>query len=192
MGFDEINYDYVRFPDNAPADYADFIFSEPVDPVNNQEAMYEVIAGFAEEAHKAVNNAGAYVSLDVFGRAVLAPARPVSQDIERLAEHADYVMPMVYPSLWWGGAFGLDVPVAQPYETIKGSVEAAIPQFEGRYAVQRPWLQDHTDPWAPVVIKYGPAEVRAQIDAVSDVDPQMGWALYNSANVYTDAALRPE
>jgi hypothetical protein len=192
MGFDEINYDYVRFPDNPASDYDDFRFSEPVHPINNPDGMYNAILGFMEEAHAAVNAAGAFMSVDVFGRVVIKPSLPIAQDIERMADHADFVMPMIYPSLWWGGYAEIDVPVAEPYRTIKAALLDGMPKYENKHAKMRPWLQDHTDPWAPVVVDYGPAEVRAQIDATRDVDPSMGWILYNSANVYTEEALKPE
>jgi hypothetical protein len=193
MGFDEVNYDYIRFPDNPVSDYDDFQFSDPtVHPEKNPEAMFQTIIGFMDAAHDAVNAAGAFMSVDVFGRVVIARSLPISQDIATMTDHADYVMPMIYPSLWWSGYASIDLPVAEPYATIKAALLDGQPKYEGKYGKLRPWLQDHTDPWAPVVVEYGPAEVRAQIQAAADVDPRMGWILYNSANVYTEEALKPE
>ena len=112
-----------------------------------------------------------------------------------MGDHTDYVMPMPYPSLWWGGFENIAVPVEQPYETLKLAVRKGGEQMADTYALQRPWLQDHTDPWAPVVVVYGPAEVRAQIDATEEQpEAAAGWILYDSANRYVGAfggAVRP-
>lgn len=195
LGFDEVNFDYIRFSDWY-GDLSGFSkaleFSKPIDPKTDPDGMYNTITGFMEKAHRAVNGSGAYMSVDVFGRVVLGPSLPIAQDITRMSPHTDYISPMPYPSLWWSGYLGFDVPAQHPYEVILESLKSSEPFFEGGYAQLRPWLQDHTDPWQAVVVEYGPEEVRAQIDATYDYDPRVGWMLYNSANVYTDAALKPE
>lgn len=195
MGFDEINFDYIRYPDwyGELSEYAQRLeFSQPTDPVNNQEAMYQNLADFMEYSHRQINGAGAFFSVDLFGRALVAPARIVSQNIELMAPHADYICPMPYPSLWWTGYLGFENPTAHPYEVIYESLKTGQEFVEGKYAVLRPWLQDHTDPWQGWrVVEYGPAEVRAQIDATEDFGKTSGWMLYDSANTYTEAALKP-
>ncbi len=195
FGFDEINFDYIRFPDiQDKASMATKLrFSQEVDPINNPDAMYGVITAFAEEAHRAVNDAGAYMSVDLFGRVVLGRSLTIAQDIERLAPVSDYICPMPYPSLWWPGYLDFDNPTAHPYEVILGSLKSAAPFLEGKRALLRPWLQDHTDPWqGSRVVEYGPREVRAQIDATEQSGTSAGWMLYDSANTYTEGALKPE
>lgn len=197
LGFDEINYDYIRYPDwyGDLSEYNEALeFSEPTDPVNDPDAMFDNIVNFMKMAHEQMNGAGAFFSIDVFGRVVVAPSMPIGQDIERMAPHADYIAPMPYPSLWWPGFLGLDNPTAHPYEVMLGSIESGDPFFqgEGKRALQRPWLQDHTDPWQGArVVEYGPEEVRAQIRAAEDSGMVAGWMLYDSANTYTEGALRP-
>jgi hypothetical protein len=198
MGFDEVNYDYIRFPDWF-GDKASFtetlLFSEPIDPANNPDRMFEVITEFMERAHRAVNGAGAMMSIDVFGRVVLGKSLTIAQDIKRMGKHTDYIAPMPYPSLWWPGAFDLPSPVESPYEVIDASTKAGLEQIRGQYARLRPWLQDHTDPWSYKVVTYGPAEVRAQIDALEKYPEADGWMLYDSANAYRGAfggAAKPE
>ena len=195
LGFDEVNYDYVRFTDWS-GDLAGFAerlqFSEPVDPKNDPEKPFAVINGFLAEAHPRLNKAGTFMSVDFFGRTVLKRSLPIGQDIITAAEHTDYIAPMIYPSLFWGGYLDLDLPAAEPYKVIYGSLESAAAQFEGKRAHNRPWLQDHTDPWQAVVVEYDAAKVRAQIDATKEFDPTMGWMLYNSANAYHDDAVKPE
>ncbi len=198
MGFDEINFDYIRFPDWF-GPYTEFseklLFSEPIDPVTDPGRMYEVLLEFMQRAHYAVNAAGAFMSVDVFGRVVNGPSLTIAQDMARMGEFADYVCPMPYPSLWWGGLENIAVPVKFPYETIQIAVRNGGRQMMASYGKQRPWLQDHTDPWAPVVVEYGPAEVRAQIDATEEQpEAAAGWLLYDSANIYKGAfngAVRP-
>ncbi|WP_238613378.1 putative glycoside hydrolase [Candidatus Oscillochloris fontis] len=198
LGFDEVNYDYIRFPDwyGDAASFRDtLLFSEPIDPVENPDRMYEVLTDFMQLAHRAVNEAGAYMSIDVFGRVTLGPSMTIAQDIGRMGAYCDYIAPMAYPSLWGPGAFGLDSPVDQPYEVLAAANASGIEQIKDRYARLRPWLQDHTDPWAYKVVKYGPEEVRAQIEASEQFPEIDGWMLYDSANVYRGAfngAVRPE
>ncbi|WP_028458026.1 putative glycoside hydrolase [Chloroflexus sp. Y-396-1] len=198
MGFDEINFDYIRFPDwfGTRDEFRDkLLFSEPIDPVGNPGRMYEVILEFMQRAHQAVNAAGAFMSVDIFGRVVNGPSLTIAQDMTRMGEHTDYVCPMPYPSLWWSGLDNIAVPVKYPYETIQIAVRKGGRLMADSYARQRPWLQDHTDPWAPVVVEYGPAEVRAQINATEEQpEAASGWMLYDSANIYKGAfngAVRP-
>ncbi|WP_298818051.1 putative glycoside hydrolase [Chloroflexus sp.] len=199
MGFDEINFDYIRFPDwfGTRAEFRDkLLFSEPIDPVDNPGRMFDVILEFMQRAHYAVNAAGAFMSVDVFGRVVNGPSLTIAQDMARMGEFTDYVCPMPYPSLWWGGLENIAVPVKFPYETLQIAVRNGGRQMAASYGKQRPWLQDHTDPWAPVVVEYGPAEVRAQIDATEEQpEAASGWLLYDSANLYKGAfngAVRPD
>lgn len=199
LGFDEINYDYIRYSDwyGSLSTYSQKLeFSQPTDPVNEPEAMYDNIAEFMKQAHRAINGAGAYMSVDVFGRVMLGKSMPIAQDIERMARYSDYVCPMPYPSLWWPGFLDLDNPTAHPYEVLSGVLASGTKLFDGKYGLVRPWLQDHTDPWqGSRVVEYGPAEVRAQIDATEDYGMASGWMLYDSANAYRGAfggAVKPE
>ncbi len=191
LGFDEVNYDYIRYSDwyGDLETYKDKLeFSQPTDPANDPEAMYENIAEFMEQTHRALNGAGAFFSVDVFGRVMLGPSMPIAQDITHMAPHADFICPMPYPSLWWPGYLGLDNPTAHPYEVILGTLQNSEALFEGQRALERPWLQDHTDPWqGSRVVEYGPAEVRAQIKATEDYGKSSGWMLYDSANAYRGA-----
>ncbi len=198
MGFDEVNYDYIRFPDwyGSKAEFAEtLLFSEPIDPATNPDRMFEVITEFMDKAHRAVNGAGAKMSIDVFGRVVLGKSLTIAQDIKRMGNFTDYIAPMPYPSLWWPGAFGIESPLDEPFALLDAANASGVEQIQNEYARLRPWLQDHTDPWSYKVVKYGPDEVRAQIDATEKYPEIDGWMLYDSANVYRGAfggAARPE
>lgn len=195
LGFDEINYDYIRYPDwyGPLSEYDEALqFSQPTDPENNPQAMFKNLANFMEYSQRSINGAGAFFSVDLFGRVLVKPSMPIAQNIEIMAPHADYICPMPYPSLWWPGYLDFDNPTAHPYEVILGSLESGEAFFQGKRARLRPWLQDHTDPWQGArVVEYGPAEVRAQIDATEDFGKASGWMLYDSANSYTEEALKP-
>lgn len=198
LGFDEVNFDYIRFPDwyGTKQEFTDtLLFSEPIDPATNPDRMFEVITEFMDQAHRAVNGAGAKMSIDVFGRVVLGKSLTIAQDIRRMGQYTDYIAPMPYPSLWWPGAFEIDDPVSEPYAVLDAANAAGVEQIAGQYARLRPWLQDHTDPWAYKVVTYGPTEVRAQIDATEKYPEIDGWMLYDSANAYRGAfngAVKPE
>ena len=153
--------------------------------------MYQNLAEYLKQSEAAIHGAGAFFSIDLFGRVVLNPSMPIGQNIAVMAPHVDYICPMIYPSLWWGGYLDLDVPVEHPYEVVNGSLKSGQKFVEGKRAQLRPWIQAYTDPWQAHVVEYGPDKIRAQIKATADFDPSAGWMLYNSANVYDDNLLPP-
>ncbi|MCG8351834.1 MAG: putative glycoside hydrolase, partial [Chloroflexales bacterium] len=194
LGFDEINFDYIRFPslEFSPEDKERIKLSRPEEE-DTPEARFANIAAVLEQAQRAINGAGAFLSVDVFGYTTWRPDGLIGQDIELMAEHTDYICPMIYPSHYLTGELGFDNPAAHPYEMILDSMQKGQKQVEDKRAQLRPWLQDFTLVWVPehMIVEYGLAEVRAQIDAVYDFDPTTGWILYDSANDYTEEALEP-
>jgi len=193
LGFDEINYDYIRFPslEFAESDKDRLLLSRPD---ATSEEKYANIVELLKQSQQAINGAGAFLSVDVFGVAAWEPTDLIGQDIARMGQYTDYVCPMVYPSHFWAGAGGFDNPAKHPYEIIKQSLELGDKQMVGKRAKLRPWLQDFTLTWVPKdqIVEYGPAEVRAQIQAAEDNGATAGWQLYDSANQYTVEALNPQ
>lgn len=193
LGFDEINYDYIRFPslEFAESDKDRLLLSRPD---ATSEEKYANIVEVLKQSQQAINGAGAFLSVDVFGVAAWEPTDLIGQDIARMGQYTDYVCPMVYPSHFWAGAGGFDNPAKHPYEIIKQSLELGDKQMVGKRAKLRPWLQDFTLTWVPKdqIVEYGPAEVRAQIQAAEDNGATAGWQLYDSANQYTVEALNPQ
>ena len=183
LGFDEIQYDYVRFPTDG--DLSTMDFGLPY----NEENRVNAITKFMKRSQEALLPTGAKLSADVFGFTVLVPDDlGIGQDLTELAPYLDYLSPMVYPSHFPNGAMGLDGhPNDYPYETIELSMEAGKSQL-GSALQLRPWLQDFDffD-----MIPYGVEEVRAQIDAAEDVGTS-GWMLWDPNNVYTVGALGPD
>jgi hypothetical protein len=193
LGFDEINYDYIRFPSlEFAADDKDRLLLSKAE--STPEEKYANIVEMLKQSQAAINGAGAYLSVDVFGVAAWQPAPLIGQDIGRMGEYTDYVLPMVYPSHFWAGALGFDNPAEHPYEIILDSLQKGEKQMAGKRALMRPWLQDFTLIWVPddQIVEYGPNEVRAQIKATEDYGKAGGWVLYDSANQYTVEALKPQ
>ncbi|MBN2284885.1 MAG: putative glycoside hydrolase [Tissierellales bacterium] len=183
LGFDEIQYDYVRFPDSA-ASYnpiTDF-------PGRDGKRKDVAIGEFLEYSKEALQDYGVNLGADVFGmitRSWADSPEDIGQTWLEMAGHVDYMCPMVYPSHYGTGWYGYDVPDAHPYGVVKGAMVEAI---EKNSAVKgsgqiRPWIQDFTATWVDGYINYGFNEVRQQILAAKElgIDEYMVW---NPSNVY--------
>jgi hypothetical protein len=191
-GFDEINFDYIRFPslEFGPDDGKRLKFSQ--DNVTS-DVRFETIKKVLNRAHPKINAAGAFLSVDVFGFTTEGPMGIIGQSLPIMAETTDYVCPMVYPSHYGTGYMGFDNPAAHPYEMLLGTMQLGLKQIPDSRARLRPWLQDFTLIWVPdnMIVQYGAAELRAQINAVADAKTGAGWQLYSSDNTYTYEALNP-
>ncbi|WHT22459.1 putative glycoside hydrolase [Crossiella sp. CA-258035] len=153
LGFDDILFDYVRRPD-GPLRGMRFPGATG-DPTGH-------VTSFVAEAASAIRAKGGTIGVSVFGIAARHPEQ-VAQDIPALARHVDYVAPMVYPSHWGRGEYGVGHPEAEPYEIVKRSIADFRSVMEGSAASVIPWLQDFS-----LKVKYGPGEVRAQIRGAKD------------------------
>jgi hypothetical protein len=191
LGFDEIQFDYIRFPSDG--DLTGATFRGPRDWRNNPDEMYNTIGRFMERSQQAINEAGAFFSVDVFGYVAWEPQPRIGQNLQVMGKYADYVYPMVYPSHFLPNELGLGNPAAHPYEIVAYSMERVKDQLVGEAsrARVRPWLQDFTLIWVPrdQIVRYGASEVRAQIDAAEEKGTN-GWALWDSDNDYTIGALK--
>ena len=118
------------------------------------------IARFVADTNAALEGTGAELGISVFGISATRP-EPTAQDMRLLAPHVDYVSPMVYPSHWSSGEYEVADPVRQPADIVTRSVADFERIVAGSGAAVVPWLQD----FSSGSVMYGPAEVRAQIDA---------------------------
>ena len=163
-GFREIQFDYVRFPENAKR-----VDREAEFPGANGRAKDEAIEAFLAYARQQLAEYNVYISADVFG--VIATSRGdadgIGQSWERVSPQVDYICPMIYPSHYGPGYFGYAVPDAHPGGTVSRALTDAIKRSAplAEPAIIRPWLQSFTATWVKGHIKYGAAEVRAQIEA---------------------------
>lgn len=185
-GFDEVQFDYIRFC--TERGMSDVVYDETD---TKGQGKIEIITEFTQYATEQLRNEGIFVSADVFGTIIHSDidAEAVGQDYGEMAAHVDYICPMIYPSHYADGNFGLEHPDQQPYETIQGALglsqtdlqEAAA---EGQHqAVVRPWLQAFTASYLEHYIPYEDDEIRAQIQAVYDSGYEE-WIFWNAAGKY--------
>ena len=181
-GFDEIQFDYLRFPSDGRLGSARY------SQASTQPSRVQAITLFLRQARAALAPAGAALAVDVFGYTAFNPDDTgVGQRIEDLATLVDVLCPMAYPSAYHVGIPGVPNPVAHPYEIVLETVR----RIRGRSAqapVQvRPWIQDFRD-YAFDRRPFGVSEVRAQMRAALDAGAT-GWMLWNPGNRYTADAL---
>jgi hypothetical protein len=182
-GFDEVQFDYVRFPTDGRLSAARY--ARP----NTRENRVSAISGFLGRARRELGPLGAFVGADIFGYTAFNDNdTDIGQRVEDLAPHVDYLHPMVYPSGYHRGIPGHLNPVAAPYQVVRESVRLIRERAGGAPVRVRPWLQDFRD-YAFDRRFFGPSEVRAQITG-SDDGGGIGWMLWNPRNTYTEAALR--
>jgi hypothetical protein len=184
-GFDEIQFDYVRFPTDGKLSAA--VYSAP----NTSATRLPAIAGFLARARRELGPTGVFLAADLFGyTAFNANDTDIGQRVEELAPHVDYLCPMVYPSGYHLGIPGYRNPVARPYDVVRESVRLIRQRAQHTPARVRPWLQDFRD-YAFDKRVFGVREVRAQIKGSAD-GGGIGWMLWNPRNDYTAGALLPE
>jgi len=179
MGFDEIQLDYVRFPDGAMGleKSGGVLLPGSSDFASRGDA----IAAFLKYMDEAIGEK-AYLAADIFGFVTIAvDDMGIGQKLEQLADCVDFISPMVYPSHYFNaGIYGFQLPEAHPYEVVGKAMDEAQTRTAGLRSKIRPWLQDFS-----MRVHYGPAEVRGQIDALFEHGIET-YMLWNPANRYTD------
>ncbi len=176
-GFDEIQFDYVRFPTDGDIDSIVF-------PNKTSTAPGWVIAEFVHYAGRRLKPLGVRISTDVFG---LAATRDlgIGQIPKRLSKYVDAIYPMVYPSHYGPGEYGLEDPNSSPGATVEWSLSDFRRELKQSKAELIPWLQDFS-----YGRTYGLADVRAQIEAARLMGAR-GYLLWNPLGIYTPGALAP-
>ncbi|HEX6222493.1 MAG TPA: putative glycoside hydrolase [Acidimicrobiia bacterium] len=173
MGVDEIQFDYVRFPD-ARRDSATF------DGGVSPEVRVSTVSGFLTEAVNVLRPMGCAVAADIFGYLTTATDDGgIGQRWEEVAGIVDVISPMLYPSHYDPNWYGFPDPDDYPGEMIDQALAHGMERLS-REVVVRPWLQD---------FGYDPEQVRAQILAAEEYG--LGWMLWNAASEVTVDALRP-
>lgn len=189
-GFDEINFDYIRFPSDGDLSAMSFPFYNI-----NTTLKKDIINDFFEYLRNGLDDV--VISADLFGLATINyDGLGIGQVLEDAYRNFDYVSPMVYPSHYAGGFIGFSNPARQPYEVVSYSMENAAARLNTLrnasssspvFSELRPWLQDFD-----LGADYTADMVRAQITAVSNVNPSIGWMLWDPRNNYTRGALEVE
>jgi hypothetical protein len=179
VGFDEINFDYVRFPSDGNIQNIDYALEEG-------ETRADVIESFFAYLAEQLEDTGMVRSADLFGMVTTnTDDLGIGQILERALPHFDYIAPMVYPSHYPNGFAGYGNPNDHPYEIIHYAMTRAVARAEaiGESPLKlRPWLQDFDYGG-----NYGVDEVRAQIQATYDAG-LTSWMMWDPANKYTPSA----
>lgn len=176
LGVKDILWDYIRRPEGDPET---MVVPGLVGPSSKS------VADFLGETHEALRKEGAYQGASVFGIAAAA-GDSIAQDVPTMAAVVDYLAPMIYPSHWGPGMYRVDNPITQPGEITSKSLADFQRVTEGTGVRLLPWIQDFDIYGVP----YGPAEVKAQIDAAASLGIH-GFFLWNPNVRYTAGALTP-
>ena len=192
VGFDEVQFDYIRFSTDIGEGEVDY------GPEAGSVDKVQIITEFTKYLYEKLVPQGVYVAADVFGTVIdnETDQAIVGQDYVQMAGYLDYICPMVYPSHYHNGSYGITVPDAEPYRTIyaasSASVEALSAVPEESRANVRVWLQSFTAGWVSGHISYGPEQIRAQMKGAYDAGYDE-WILWNAAvNYQSDAFLTEE
>lgn len=178
-GFNEIQFDYVRFP-------SDGNITECRYPSQDARKPGEVIKGFLKEARERLAPYNVFVSADLFGLTASKQGEMgIGQDVHMIAECVDYISPMVYPSHYNPGEYKIKNPEASPADIVSKSLRDFKKQIKGTSCSLRPWLQDFS-----LRVRYTPEMVRSQIEATA-AESIGEWLLWNPNCNYTEAALKP-
>ncbi|MBL7045146.1 MAG: hypothetical protein ISR98_00920 [Parcubacteria group bacterium] len=189
-GFDELNFDYIRFPSDGDMYDIKYPFSEEKVLADPNYGKAEVMRSFFKYLDKELKDTGAVISADLFGMVTTNPDDlNIGQVLEYAEPYFDYIAPMTYPSHYPNGFNGYPNPNKEVYGVIKYSMDEAVRRMNEASTTPlkiRPWLQDFDYGG-----NYDIAEVRAQIQAVYD-SGLTSWMLWDPANKYTVDALLKE
>jgi len=189
LGFDELNFDYIRFPSDGDMKDIYFPFSENKVNLNPKTGKAEVMKSFFEYLHGNLENTGVVISADLFGMTMTnTDDLNIGQILEYAEPYFDYIAPMVYPSHYPPTFNGYDNPNHYPYEIVKFSMDRGAERLIAASSSPlklRPWLQDFDYGG-----NYDVEEVRAQIQATYDAG-LTSWMLWDPSNKYTTGGLLP-
>lgn len=182
LGFDEINFDYIRYPSDGNISNINYDFDDDLTRSTTMKLFYEYL-------DTRLRSKNIPISADIFGLVTTAEDDiGIGQVFEDIYPHFDAIAPMVYPSHYGPGYFGYANPNANPYEVVKKSMESAIVRAKAigeNPDKLRTWIQDF-NLGAPV---YGATQVREQIQATYDIglNSYMSW---DPKNKYTKEAYQ--
>jgi hypothetical protein len=174
MGFDEVQFDYVRCPDKKGV-----VFSQP----NHMDTRTAAITGFLEAAHQALAPYNVMVAADIFGYVCWnLDDTGIGQKIDAAVKAVDVVSPMLYPSGYHLGIPNYRNPVQHPYEIVYLSLKRAQERTGASPLKFRPWIQAFRD-YAFHGGDFKEDRMRIQIQAV-DQSGASGWMFWNPRNIY--------
>ena len=180
LGFQEIQFDYIRYPSDGDLKQCRYSYAH-----HTSSSASRNLEHFLEEASRRIKPLGANISIDVFG---LTPSvendMGIGQKIVQMTACVDFVSPMVYPSHYALGEYGIAEPNREPYKVVHRTMSDAKRRLGEDFTRLRPYLQDFS-----LGVHYGPKEVRAQILACEQLGVKE-WLLWNPNSQFTIAALK--
>lgn len=191
LGFKEIQFDYVRFPEGFEHRANDLTYSlgeyENVE-MDLVQKRVEAVTDFVAYAKEHLEPYGVEVSVDIFGYAATLPEAPgIGQNFSKISENVDVISSMIYPS-HWTSYFGIAKPDLEPYKLVSeyAKVENEVLGALENPPVSRPWIQDFTASYlgAGNFKRYGKEEVEAQIKALNEQGIKE-FLLWNAGNTYS-------
>lgn len=178
-GFEEIQFDFIRFPSDGKTRQCRYSRADH-SPATASAALRELLT----LAGTRLRPLGVKLSIDTFGLTTsVDDGMGIGQNMEQLADLVDFISPMMYPSHYARGEYGIKSPNHAPYETVSRGTRDALVRLAGRPDALRPFLQDFT-----MGVRYTPAHVRSQILAVEELGVR-GWILWNAQNRYSWSAV---
>jgi hypothetical protein len=172
VGFDEINFDYIRFPAKSGLLYS---------KKNTQENRLKAISDFLALAQDRLRKYGVFISVDTYGNVCWSgDDNNIGQTVESLSVYADYLAPMLYPSGFASGSFGFKYPSEHPHAVIYRSIKNIKDRIDLKRI--RPWLQHFKD-YAHTKKHYKKFEVNEQIRATEDIQTN-GWMMWSPSSKY--------
>ena len=169
-GIDDILWDYMRRPEGR--------LTSMLIPGVGLDDPSPIIVDFLRKSQTLLREHGVFQGVSVFGISATR-GEFIAQDIAGMAHYVDYVAPMVYPSHWSRGEYGVAHPEAQPYDITRASLADFQRVLDGTNTALVPWLQDFS-----MRVPYGPAEVKAQIDAAASLGIH-DWLIWDPTVTYT-------
>lgn len=181
-GFDEIQFDYIRFPSDGPISLLEFDELDSEDYYNKdaQQFRIETIAAFLEEAHSRLNPMGCAVAADIFAITLESSSdEGIGQSPREFSKYIDVLSPMIYSYTYGPGWKGWDDPNEHAVELVSLALDAGIPKLEG-FSIYRPWLQRAFIDTEDILGVQGVAE-----------DRDMGWMLWSANTSFNANHLPP-
>ncbi|SUM68545.1 putative glycoside hydrolase [Staphylococcus hominis] len=193
-GFQDIQFDYVRFPEGFE-NQADSLTYNKGEYKNSQmssgDQRVDTITKFLEYANKELKPMGVNVSADVFGYSALVENAPgIGQSFPKISKNVDAISSMIYPSHWSNGDFGLQTPDTEPYKTVNRYIQkenSLLDTLGKDKPISRPWIQDFTASYlgAGNYIDYDAKAISEEVQALKD-NGVNEFLLWNAGNDYTE------
>ncbi|MCM3069396.1 putative glycoside hydrolase [Staphylococcus warneri] len=200
-GFQDIQYDYVRFPEGFENE-ADQLDYDKGDYKNSKlskgDQRVDAVTSYLEYARKELKPYNVKISADVFGYSALVKNAPgIGQSFPKISKNVDAISSMIYPSHWSPGDFGLEAPDTEPYKTVNRYIQKEnniLDSLGKQKPISRPWIQDFTASYLGEgnYKEYDAKTLSDQVQALKD-NGVNEFLLWNAGNDYTKGAnFNPE